>query len=96
MTFEEIYSAIKYGDSTSIKTWLDGLAVTPKNLQFIDSLCIYCVKEYQLDILKILVDHAANINRPWNSSFLLEYALQLGRQKMIDYLKDKVDTNRAI
>lgn len=94
MTFSEIYTAIENGDTESLENWLSHLEVTPKVLRFIDSFCIHCVTHNQLDVLKLFVEYAANLQVPWTSSFLLEYAIQKGRNIMIDYLRTRVDTNR--
>lgn len=94
MTFDEIYTAIEDGDTESLEAWLSHLEVTPKVLRFLDGLCIHCVVHNQLDVLKLFVEYAANIQVAWTSSFLLEYAIQNGRTAMMDYLRTRVDTER--
>jgi hypothetical protein len=42
----------------------------------------------------MFVEYAANLSVPWSSSYLLEYAIQLNRRDMIEYLRPKVDTDR--
>lgn len=96
MTVEEIYTAIEDGDTDSLTEWLNELEVSPSILRFLDSLCIYAVKYNQLDVLKLLSEYAANLEVPWTSSYLLEYAIQLDRRAMIEYLKTRVDTDRDI
>lgn len=96
MTIDEVYDAIKEGDTDGLTTWLDALEVSPAILKILDSLCIYCVKYNQLDVLKLFVEYAANITVPWNSNYLLEYAVQLGRRDMIEYLKDRVPSIRNL
>jgi hypothetical protein len=94
MTIDEIYIGIKLGDQTGLQEYLDELPANPTTLKFMDSLCIHAVKWNQLDILKMFVEYAANLSVPWSSSYLLEYAIQLNRRDMIEYLRPKVDTDR--
>ena len=94
MTVEEVYTAISDDDTDTLTDWLNEVEVTPRILRFLDSLCIHCVTQNKLDTLKLFVEYAANLEVPWTSSFLMEYAIQLGRSEMMDYLRTRVDTNR--
>jgi hypothetical protein len=92
MTIDEVYNAVKFGDTESLTSWLDELTVTPAILKVVDSLCIHAVKHNQLSTLELLVEYAANLTTPWYSNFLLEYAIQMNRYTMIEYLRPKVSS----
>lgn len=96
MTVEEVYTAIADDDIDTLTDWLNEVEVTSKFLKYLDSLCIHCVVQNKLVILKLFVEYAANLQVPWSSSYLLEYAVQLGRRDMTEYLKTRVDTDRNI
>jgi hypothetical protein len=92
MTIDEVYNAIKFGDVDSLTEWLDGLEVTPAILKIIDSLCIHAIKHNQLSTLQLLVEYAANLTTPWYSNYLMEYAIQINRYEMIEYLRPRVSS----
>lgn len=87
--YDSIYTAIKYGDTTTLQAYLDSVTedqISYPLLKRIDSFLAHAVNHSQLDILKLLVEYGASLDQPFNGSILLEYAIQIGNRSIIDYL----------
>ena len=86
-----IYTAIKFGDTETVETYLQSIeTVTYPILKKIDNFLAHAVNHSQLEVLKLLVNYNAEINRPFDGSFLLETAIQRGDHAITLYLRGDI------